>query len=156
MNLNLTLLGQMVSFLFFVWVTMKYVWPFITQALDERQAKIADGLAAAERGQHDLVLAQRRSADLLREAKSQAAEIVDQAHRRGMQLIEESKEKAKQEGVRQLELAKAEIKQEKNNAAYALRKEVANVALIGAEKILQRHIDEAANGELVDRLIEEI
>lgn len=156
MNLNLTLLGQMLTFMFFIWVTMKYVWPFIIQALDERQAKIADGLAAAERGQHDLVLAQQRAAELLREAKHKAAEIIDQANRYGTQLIEESKEKAKQEGAKQLELAQAEIKQERNNVRFALRNEVASMALKGAEKILQRHIDEAANSGLVDRLIEEI
>ena len=156
MNLNLTLLGQMVTFIFFVWVTMKYVWPHITTALADRQAKIADGLAAAERGKHELVLAQQKSATILREAKQQANDIVEQANQHGAQLVDESKEKAKQEGARLLELAVAEIKQEKNNARFALRKEMAAVALMGAEKILQRHIDEAANSELVDRLIEEI
>lgn len=156
MNLNLTLFGQMVTFIFFIWVTMKYVWPHITDALRERQTKIADGLAAAERGQHELVLAQQRSVELLREAKQKATDVIEQANLHGLQIIEESKEKAKQEGVRLLELAKAEIKQERINARYALRKEVAVVALKGAEKILQRHIDEAANSEIVDRLIEEI
>ena len=156
MSLNLTLFGQMITFILFIWVTMKYVWPHITQAMDERQATIADGLAAAERGQQELELAQQRSVELIREAKQQSADIVEQANRRGVQMVDESKEKAKQEGARQLELAKEEIEQEKNRARLALRKEVASVAMRGAEKILQRNIDEAANSELVDRLIGEI
>lgn len=156
MNLNLTLVGQMITFTLFVWVTMKYVWPLIMQAMNERQAKIADGLAAGERGQHELELAQQKATDILRDAKQQAAEIVEQSHRQAAQVVEESKGKAKQVGARQIEIAQAEITQEFSRAKQVLRKQVADVAIRGAEKILQRNLDSAANSDLINKLIEEI
>ena|ERR1043166_8877344 len=156
MNLNLTLIGQMLTFVLFVWVTMKYVWPPITKAMAERQDNIADGLAAAERGRLELELAQQHSTQLIREAKQEATAIIDQANRTSAQMIEEAKLKAKQEGDRQLQLAKDEIAQEFNQAKLVLSKQVARIAMKGAEKILGREVDEAANSNLINKLIEEI
>lgn len=156
MNLNLTLLGQMLTFSFFIWVTMKYVWPFIMQAMTERQATIADGLAAGERGRQELELAQQKSIEIIRQAKQEAQDIAERADKQGVKIIDASKVKAKEEGARQLQLAKAEILQEKNKARLTLRREVAEFAIKGAEKILQRQVDEAANSQLLDKLIEEI
>lgn len=156
MDINMTLLGQMITFGIFVWVTMKFVWPPVTQAMSERQKRIADGLEAAERGQRELELAKQNSAKQLRETKLKAAEIVEQANRRGSHIIEESKVQAKEEGERLLTLARAEIEQDLQAAKQQLRKQVASIAIASAEKILQRQVDAAANNELLDQLIEEI
>ena len=156
MNLNLTLLGQMVTFAIFVWFTMKYVWPPITKALDDRQKKIADGLAAAERGKHDLELAQHKAVEQLREAKHQAAEVLEQANKRANQIIEEAKVVARGEGERLVALAHTEIAREVEQAKQELRKQVGLIAIQGAERILKRQIDTAANQDLMTALIKEI
>jgi F-type H+-transporting ATPase subunit b len=155
-NLNLTLLGQMVTFAIFVWFTMKYVWPPITKALDDRQKKIADGLAAAERGKHDLELAQQRATEQLREAKHQAAEVLEQANKRANQIIEEAKILARGEGERLVALAHTEIAREVEQAKQELRKQVGLIAIQGAERILKRQIDTAANQDIMTALIKEI
>lgn len=156
MELNATLIGQMITFALLVIFTMKFVWPPITKALRERQQKIADGLASAERGKHELELAQHKSAEQLRDAKIQAAKIVEQADKRAAQLVEEAKEKARQEGERMLELARQDIEQEKQHMKDALMSQIAGIALTGAEKILGQKIDVAANSEMIDRLIAEV
>lgn len=156
MSINLTLIGQMITFILFIAFTQRFVWPHIMNALNERQEKIADGLAAAERSQRELELAQRKSAELLREAKVQAADIIDKANHRGTQLVEEAKGKAREEGKRLFALAQAEISQEVSSAKQALMRQVATVAISGAEKILGKQIDAAANNELMNQLIEEI
>ena len=156
MNLNLTLFGQMITFAIFVWFTMKYVWPPITKALDDRQKKIAEGLAAAERGQHDLQLAQHKVVEQLKEAKHHAAEMLEQANKRADQIIEEAKATARAEGQRLAALAKADIANEVENAKQELRKQVGMIAIQGAEKILKRHIDTAANQDIVAALIKQI
>lgn len=156
MNLNATLLGQMITFAIFVWFTMKYVWPPITAAMDERQKKIADGLSAAERGVHELELAQHKAAEYLRDAKIQAADIVEQANKRAAQIIEESKQQAREEGQRLVSLAKDEISREVEGAKQQLKQEVASLAVLSAEKILAKHLNAAANQELIDQLIEQI
>jgi F-type H+-transporting ATPase subunit b len=156
MNINLTLIVQLLSFAVFVWFTMKFVWPPLVKAMDERKAKIADGLAAAERGQHEQVLAQERATETLHEAKRQAAEIKAKAERQAAQLIEEAKEKAQAEGARQLAAAKAEIEQEANKAREQLRGKVAELALAGAEKILRREIDAEAHKDIVEAVAEQI
>lgn len=156
MNINATLFVQMFTFLVFVWVTMKFVWPHFMAILDARQAKIAEGIAAGERGRHELALAQNKVTTQLRDAKTQAADIIEQANRRGSQLIEEAKEKAREEGRRLAEVAKADIAQEVQHVKQQLRDQVALIAVSGAEKILSKQIDAAANSELLDQLIAEL
>ena len=146
----------MLVFAVFVWFTMKFVWPPLAKAMEERQNKIADGLAAAERGRKELELAQYRVKDELKHAKAQASEIVEKATKRATQLIEEAKEEAKLEAERQAKIAHEKLQQEINQARESLRKQVAQLAVAGAEVILQRNIDEKTNNQLLDSLIEEI
>lgn len=152
MNINLTLFGQMISFAVFVWFTMKFVWPPIMQAIDERKAKIADGLAAAERGVREQELAQQRAVEQLHEAKQQAGEIVARAEKRAAEIVEEAKSQARVEGDRLLEGARSEIELEANRAREQLRQRVGELAVAGAERILRREIDAASHKKLVDDL----
>lgn len=152
MNLNLTLFGQMVTFAFFVWFCMKFVWPVILQAMEERQQKIADGLDAADRALRDLDEAQSKVSDQLKEAKQEAAGIIDQANKRANQIVEEAKQQAVAEGERLKAAAQADIEQEINRAKEELRATVAGLALAGAEKVLEASIDEKSNRALVDKL----
>ena len=156
MNINLTLIAQMVSFAVFVWFTMKYVWPPLVRAMDERKAKIADGLAAAERGHHEHELAEKRAKDTLVVAKQQAAEIKAAAEKQATVIIEEAREKAKEEGGRQLAAAQAEIAQETNKAREALRAKVAELAVLGAEKILRKEINADAHKDIVESVANQI
>ncbi|MAT92688.1 MAG: F0F1 ATP synthase subunit B [Halioglobus sp.] len=156
MNLNLTLIGQMVAFVCFVVFCMKYVWPPILAAMKEREEKIADGLAAADRASHDLELAQEKAVERLKEAKEEAAGIIDAANKRANQLIEEAKEAALVEADRVKASAQAEIEQETNRAREALRSQVAALSLAGAEKVLGAAIDQQAHGELVEKLAAEL
>lgn len=156
MNLNATLLGQMITFAIFVWFTMKYVWPPITKALDERQKKIADGLSAAERGVHELELAQNKAAEYLREAKVHAADIIEQANKRASLVIEEAKRKGFEEGQRMILLANDEIAREVESAKQVLKQQVATLAIQGAEKIISKNLDTAANQVLIDDFIKQI
>ena len=152
MNINLTLFGQMVTFAFFVWFCMKFVWPIILQAMKERQQKIADGLDAADRALRDLDAAQSKASDQLQEAKQEAAGIIDQANKRAVQIVEEAKQQAVAEGERLKTAAEAEIEQEVNRAKEELRATVAGLAIAGAEKVLEASIDEKSNRALVDKL----
>lgn len=156
LDINLTLVVQMLVFGAFVWFTMKFVWPPLTKALEERQEKIADGLAAAERGRKELELAQHRAKDEIKQAKSQAAEIIEKANYRATQIVEEAKDDARQEGLKLAKIAQEHIAQEVSRAKDNLRKQVAALAIAGAEKILMREIDEKANSALLDNLIKEI
>ena len=156
MNINLTLIAQLLSFAVFVWFNVKYVWPPLVKAMDERKAKIAEGLAAAERGQHEQELAEKRAKDYLHEAKQQAAEIKANAEKQAAMIIEEAHDKAKEEGNRQLVAAQAEIEQETNKAREALRTKVAQLAVMGAEKILRKEIDAAANQDIVESVANQI
>jgi F-type H+-transporting ATPase subunit b len=151
-NINLTLFGQMVTFAFFVWFCMKYVWPVIIEAMDERQQKIADGLDAAERAMRDLESAQSQVSDQMQIAKQEAAGIIDQANKRAGQIVEEAKQQAIAEGDRLKVAAAAEIDQELNRAKEELRGAVAGLALAGAERILEASVDDAANRALVEQL----
>ncbi len=156
MNINLTLFGQLVSFLFFVWFCKKFVWTAIINAMEERQKKIADGLDAADRASRDLELAQEKATERLKEAKQEAASILEQANKRANQIVGEAKEEARAEGDRLKAAAQAEIEQDVNRAKEELRKRGAVLALAGAEKILQANIDESANRTLVDKLAAEL
>ena len=156
MNINLTLIAQLLSFALFVWFNMKFVWPPLVKAMDERKAKIAEGLAAAERGQHEQELAEKRAKDYLHQAKQQAAEIKSNAEKQAAMIIEEARDKAKEEGNRQLVAAQAEIEQETNKAREVLRAKVAELAVIGAEKILRKEIDANAHKDIVESVANQI
>ena len=156
MNLNYTLIGQMIFFAGFVLFCMKYVWPPIMAAMSEREKKISDGLAAADRAEKDLELAQKKAGKNLTEAKAQAAELIEQANKRSNQIVDEAKEIARQEGDRLITAARAEIEQEKNRVIEELRSEVAAIAIKGAEKILGSTIDASKHSELLDTLAAEI
>ncbi|WED42960.1 F0F1 ATP synthase subunit B [Legionella cardiaca] len=156
MEINLTLVVQMLVFAAFVWFTMKFVWPPLARAMEERQDKIADGLASAERGRKELELAQHRVKDELKQAKAQASDIIEKATRRAAQMIEEAKEDAKLEAQKQAKIAHEQLQQEFNRARDSLRKEAAQLAVAGAQKILMREIDEKANSAILDNLIKEI
>lgn len=149
MSINATLIGQMITFALLVWFTMKYVWPPLTETLEERKKKIADGLAAAERGHHEIELAERRAKNLLREAKDQAAEIVNLAQKRANEIVEESKQSAREEGERIISAARAEINQELQQAKEGLREQVALLALSAAEQILQKEVDQRKHQEIL-------
>ena len=156
MNMNATLIGQAIAFAIFIAFCMKYVWPPIMQALEERTKKIAEGLAAAERGRHEQELAEKRAQQVIHEAKEQANDIISQAQRRGNDIVDESKESARVEGERILTSAQAEIEQEANRAKDELRSQVGSIALAGAAKILGREIDENAHTDLLNELVSRI
>ncbi|MFH1817815.1 MAG: F0F1 ATP synthase subunit B [Pseudomonadota bacterium] len=156
MNFNATLIGQSVTFIFFVWFCMKFVWPPIMNALETRKRQIADGLAAADRGKHELELAAKKAGDNMRDAKAQAAEVIAQAEKRAAQIIEEAKVAAKEEGDRQLAAAQANIAQETNRARESLREQVAGLAVAGAEKILRREVNAQTHADLLGQLKAEL
>jgi len=155
-NINATLLGQAITFAILIWFTMKFVWPPLMAAMAERAKTIADGLAAAERGKHDLELAEKRAAEILRQGKEKASEIIAASEKRATEIVEEAKAQAKTEGDRILVAAKADIDQEVFRAREQLRTQVSAVALAGAGKILGREIDAKAHNELLDKLVAEI
>lgn len=152
MNINATLLGQAISFALFVWFCMKYVWPPLMKAIEERQKKIADGLQAAERAAKDLDLAQANASDQLKEAKRTATEIIEQANKRKSQILDEAREEAQAERQKILVQAEAELEAERNRARDDLRKQVATLAVAGAEKILERSIDKDAQKDILDNI----
>lgn len=156
MHINITLIIQMLVFITFVWFTMRFVWPPLSKALEERQAKIADGLAAAERGQRELELAQHRVKTELKQAKAQAHDIIEKANLRAGQLIDEAKETAKQEAQKQLKVMQAQFGQEVNQAKNSLKLQLASLVVEGAEKIIQQEISAEKNKKLLDQLIEEM
>ncbi|MUK48106.1 F0F1 ATP synthase subunit B [Aliivibrio fischeri] len=150
--MNATLLGQAIAFTLFVWFCMKYVWPPIMEAIEERQKKIADGLSAAERAAKDLDLAQANASDQLKEAKRAATEIIEQANKRKGQILDEAREEALVERQKILTQGEAELESERNRARDELRKQVATLAVIGAEKILERSIDVEAQKDILDNI----
>lgn len=152
MNINLTLIGQSITFFFFVWFCYAFVWRAVRSMMDERTKKIADGLEAADRASQDLELAQEKAAQQLRQAKEEAAAIVDAANKRASQIVEEAKEQARVEAERIKAAANAEIEQEVNRAKEQLRGKVAALAIAGAEKVLQASIDQNAHKALVEDL----
>ncbi|OOC09826.1 MULTISPECIES: F0F1 ATP synthase subunit B [Thioalkalivibrio] len=152
MNINLTIIGQLLAFSVFVWFTMRFVWPPLTQALEARRKKIADGLAAAERGEKEQELAQERATEVIKEAKQQANDIVASAQKRANELVEEARTTAREEGERIKESAQAESEQELNRAKEELRKQVSDLAVQGAEQILAKEIDAKAHGDLLKKL----
>lgn len=156
MNFNATLIGQSITFLVFVWFCMKYVWPPLMTALEERKARIADGLAAAERGQKDLELAQARVSENLKDSKQQAQEIINQAQKRANEIVDEAKEIAREEAEKIKSAADSDIEQQINSAREQLRKEVSAIALSGAEQILKREVNAEVHGKVLDDLMAQI
>ncbi|WP_440996672.1 F0F1 ATP synthase subunit B [Arhodomonas sp. SL1] len=156
MGINATLIGQMITFLVFILFTMKFVWPPIRKAMEDREKRIADGLASAERGQHELELAKKRGAEQVREAKQQAAEIIEQANRRSAEIVDEAREEAKQAAAREHKSAEARIEQEVAHARAELRKQVSDLAILGASRILEREVDAKAHKAMLDKLAKQL
>ncbi len=156
MAINLTLIGQLIAFGIFAWFCMKFVWPPITNAMDARQKKIAEGLDAAGRAERDLKLAQEKAAQMLRETKQSAAEIIERANKTANEIVEEAKQQARTEGDRLIASAKAEINLEVNRVKDELRQQVSTLAVAGAEKILGASVDAKAHNKLVEQLAAEL
>lgn len=156
MDINATLIGQMITFSIFIWFTMKFVWPPILSAISDRQKKIASGLDAAERGKRELEMAEHKSLSILREAKQQANQIIEQANLHSGKLIEDAKSQAKQESNRIIEMAQSEIDREVSRAKDQLKNQLAKLAMSGAEKIIQRQLDKTIHDDLLNELVAEI
>lgn len=156
MDINASLIVQMLVFIVFIGLTMKFIWPPLIKVLELRRKNIADGLAVAEKGHKKLKFAEIRSKEIFTEAKAQAAHIVEQANQRANRIIEEAKNKAQKESAYLLQLAKSEIEQQYNSARAELIKQISDIAVAGAQKILQREIDKASNDRLMDELVSEI
>jgi F-type H+-transporting ATPase subunit b len=156
MDINLTFIIQGLAFFAVAWMVMKFGWPHIMAAIEERQQKIAEGLAAADNAQKNLAQAQDRVAEELKAARAKANEIIEQAHQRANQIIEAAKNEAIAEGQRQKALAQSEIEAAANRAREDLRRQVSSLAVTGAEKLLRREIDPAAHKVLLDELAAEI
>lgn len=156
MNFTATLISQIITFGVLVWFVQRFLWGPLTNMMEERKKRIADGLAAAERGKHEKDLAEQRAKEFLKEAKAQSAEVVAQAQKRATEIVEEAKGDARAEGERLLAAARAEIEREVNQAREHLREQVAVLAVAGAEKILQREINADAHKDIVHALAEQI
>ena len=152
MNINATLIGQSISFFIFVWLVMEYVWPPLMAALEERKQKIADGLAAAERGSHERELAEKRAIEVIHEAKEQAALIISQAQGRANELVDDAKGNARTESEKILEGAQAEIDRETSRAREQLREQLSALVIVGAEQVLAREVNESDHNELLSQL----
>ena len=157
MDINLgTLLGQSIAMIVFVWFCMKYIWPPILNAIEERQQQIEDGLAAADKGQESLAKAAAEADEIVSDARKQATGILDQAHARANEIVADGKSDGVKERERQLSAAKAEIEQEANRAREELRGQVSAIAIASAEKILQREIDGNAHNDILGKLAQEL
>ncbi len=156
MNINATLLGQILVFAALVWFTMKFIWPKVIDAIDQRNKEIADGLEAAARGRSELDAAQERIDKLMSGARSRASEIIDQANGRAARIVEEARGEGELERQRLVAAAHSEIERQTTRARDELREQVALLAIAGAEKILQREIDGRAHGEMLERFASRI
>ena len=156
MNINLTLIGQTVTFIIFVWFCMKFIWPPIMNALNERRKTISDGLAAAEQGQREREKGQMDANELVEEAKSQAQEIIARAEKHGTEVVADAKSEARTEGERILNAARGEIEMEANRTREQLRVQVAQLAISGAEKILAKEVDAKAHEKMLSDLADNL
>lgn len=152
MNINATLIGQSITFVVFVWFCLKFIWPHIMKALEERKTRIAEGLEAAERGRHEKELAERRAVEVINEAKEQAKEIVTLATKRGEEIVEAAKMDGRVEGERMIKAAQSEIEQQTNQAREKLRHDVVALSLQGAKQVLMREVDAKAHTDALQRL----
>jgi F-type H+-transporting ATPase subunit b len=155
-DINATIIGQVIAMIVFVWFCKKFVWPLIIEVIEERQTTIAEGLAAADKGSRALEEAEKEKASILDGARGQAREIIDQANTRGSGIVDEARSEAGSEKQRILESAQAEVEQEANRAREELRGQVSAIAISGAEKILRREIDANSHKDLLDKLAAEI
>ncbi|RKZ95393.1 MAG: F0F1 ATP synthase subunit B [Gammaproteobacteria bacterium] len=153
MSITATLIGQMITFAILVWFIGKYLWGPMTQMMDDRKKRIADGLAAAERGIHEQELAQHKATQHIKEAKEQAVEILAQAQKRGAEIVDDAKLDAKAEGERLITAANAEIEQEVNRAKESLRAQVVDISIAAAGKIIKKEIDAKAHGDLLKDVV---
>ncbi|WP_029685128.1 F0F1 ATP synthase subunit B [Tatumella saanichensis] len=156
MNINATILGQAIAFILFVAFCMKYVWPPIMAAIEKRQKEVADSLASAELAKKELDIAQANASDELKKAKESAQAIIEQANKRRTQILEEAKAEAETERDKIIAQGYSEVDAERQRAREDLRKQVALLAVAGAEKIIERSVDEAANSDIVDKLVAEL
>ena len=156
MDINLTLLGQSIAMIVFVWFCMKFIWPPLLDAIEDRQRQIEDGLAAADRGEEKLVQAQAEAEEIIAEARQQATTILNQANGRANEIVADGKSDGVKERERQLTAATAEIEQEANRAREELRGQVSAVAIAGAEKILNREIDAKTHADILGKLAQEL
>ena len=156
MNINATLIGQTLAFFLFVWFCKKFVWPPMVNAMQERQTQIADGLAAAEKGQQAQEIAEKEAAQVISDAKSQAAEIIASAEKRGNTVVDEAKTTATTEKERIIASAQAEVEQDVHTAREALRGQVSSIAVAAASKIVDKEIDESAHAGLLEDLVKQL
>ena len=156
MNLTATLIGELIAFTVFVLFCMKYVWPPLNGAIEARQKKIEEGLAATDRAEKDLELAQHKAAEQLKEAKAQAADIIEQAKKRATQIVDDETARGQEERQAIIAQGHSEVEAERNRAKEELRKQVATLAVVGAEKILEREINEAAHSDIVEKLVAQL
>ena len=156
MNINLTLVVQMIVFIVLIWFTMKFVWPMILGPMEDRSRKIAAGLAAGDKGQQELARARDSADAIIREAREKATQIVEQAQRQANDLVEQAKGTATSEGARLVEQAKQQIELETSHAREALRREVATIAVTAASKVLEREIDPRTHADLLSKLATQI
>jgi len=155
-NLNATILGQAIAFILFVLFCMKYIWPPLIAAIEKRQKEIADGLASADMAKKEVDIAQANASDQLKQARAEAQVIIEQANKRKTQIMDEAKAEAEDERNKIVAQAQSEIQAETKRAREELRKQVALLAFAGAEKIIERSVDEAANSDIVDKLVAEL
>ncbi len=156
MDINMTHIGQTIAMIIFVWFSMKFIWPPILNAIEERQKQIEEGLAAADKGQQSLVRAAAEADEVVAEARKQATGILAQAHARANEIVADGKSDGVKERERQLSAAKAEIEQEANRAREELRGQVSAIAIASAEKILMREIDSKAHDDILGKLAQEL
>lgn len=156
MSINATLIGQMITFALLVWFTMKYIWPPLFNSLEERKKKISEGLAAADKSQEDLKLAEKKAKNIIKEAKDQSSEIVNLAQKRANEIVEESKDNANKEAERRIQAAKAQIDQEIEQTKEALRKEVAALAVSAAQQILGAEVDQKKHQDIVSKVSDKL
>lgn len=156
MNINATLIGQMIAFVVFVWFCMRFIWPPLTKALDDRQRTIADGLAAAERGKREQELGEKKALDTIKKAKQEAADVISLAEKRATEIAEEAKQHAKTEAERILAVAQADIEQEMNRAKEQLRTAVSQLAVTGAARILEQEVDAKAHARLLENVVKQL
>ncbi|RZQ53828.1 F0F1 ATP synthase subunit B [Pseudoalteromonas phenolica] len=156
MNLNATLLGELIAFTVFVLFCMKYVWPPLNGAIEARQKKIEDGLAATDKAEQELEVARKQAAEQLKEAKAQAADIVEQAKKRAALIVDEETTRGQQEREKIIAQGHSEIESERSRVSEELRKQVATLSVVGAERILEREINQAAHSDIVEKLVAEL
>jgi len=156
MNINATLIGQMIAFVVFVWFCMKFIWPPLTKALDDRKRTIADGLAAAEKGKREQELGEKKALETIKKAKQDATEVIALAEKRASEIAEEAKNQAKTEAERILAAARADIEQEVNRAKEQLRAAVSELAVSGAARILEKEVDAKTHAKLLEAVVKQL